>query len=878
MIRVFILSLTTVLFSLVGFGQTQERKLYTATRIITPPVINGILDDDSWNSGTWAGDFTQNQPYSGRPESQKTEFKIVFDDNNLYVAIKAYDTCPDSIVNRLSRRDQQDGDLVGIIIDSYHDLRTGFLFGVSSTGVKYDHMMTDDGQNDDPTWDPNWWVKTSINSEGWIAEMKIPFSQVRFEKNSGDVWGFNVGRVLYRKNETTYWQYIPKDASGLMHLFGELRGLEQIRPRKIFDVTPYSVARTETFQSVPENPFLSKGKLSSLNGGIDAKIGVTNNLTMDLTINPDFGQVEADPSEVNLSAYETFFTEKRPFFIEGSNITNFGLGIGDGDIGNDNLFYSRRIGRRPLGYPVLKDGWNADVPVQSTILGAVKLTGKTKNGLSLGFAEVLTARMQAEIDTLGGRMTETVEPLTNYFVGRVQKDINNGNTLLGGIFTSTNREIDSYVRDFMHKAACTGGADFTQYFDAKNWMFNLVASFSLVEGSRKAIENTQKSSTHYFQRPDNNYSILDTNRTSLAGSGGRIQIMKLNGHWNFQSATTWRTPGFDANDLGYTRQADQIFSVLWAQYNQYEPKGIYRKYNINWDVYSAWNFGARNIARGLEWNANMDLKNFWNIWSGGALRSSTLDQTILRGGPMMETPGNVTGRLGFTTDNRKLLVFNASVNSTLGLEKSSRTFSTGIGISYKPTNWLVVSFNPGFSKSYSELQYVTDLKVNSEDKYIFASIDRKTFNASFRVNLNLSPNLTLQYWGQPFIATGGYFVHKLITSPMANNYRDRFKTYSQNQITLAGNTYNIDENSDGLVDYSFDRMDFNIQDFLSNLVIRWEYNPGSSVYLVWSQTRTSSNSSPNMDLFNDMGNLFNISDNKPHNVFLIKFSYRFGLK
>ena len=178
MTRIFILSMSAILFFQTGFGQTTEKKQYTATRIITPPVINGILDDEAWKSGTWAGGFTQNQPYSGRPESQRTEFKILFDDNNLYVAIKAYDTSPDSIVNRLSRRDQQDGDLVGIIIDSFHDLRTGFLFGVSSTGVKYDQMMTNDGQNNDPSWDPNWWVKTSINSQGWIAEMKIPFSQV----------------------------------------------------------------------------------------------------------------------------------------------------------------------------------------------------------------------------------------------------------------------------------------------------------------------------------------------------------------------------------------------------------------------------------------------------------------------------------------------------------------------------------------------------------------------------------------------------------------------------------------------------------------------------------------------------------------------------
>lgn len=860
------------------FGQKSEKKQYTATRIAVAPVINGNLDDEAWRSGTWEGKFTQNQPFSGRDESQRTEFKILFDENNLYVGIKAYDSSPDSIVNRLTRRDQQDGDLVGIILDSFHDLRTGFLFGVSSTGVKYDHMMTNDGQNDDPTWDPNWSVKTSINKEGWVAEMKIPFSQVRFEKNSGDVWGFDVGRVLYRKNETTYWQHIPKEASGLIHLFAELKGLEEIKPRKIFDVTPYAVARTETFQTVAENPFLANGRLSSLNGGIDAKIGVTNNMTMDLTINPDFGQVEADPSEVNLSAFETFFTEKRPFFIEGNNITNFNIGIGDGEVGNDNLFYSRRIGRRPQGNPDLKDGWYADVPGQSNILGAAKLTGKTKNGLSIGFVEAMTDQMKAEIDTMGGRMVRTVEPLTNYFVGRVQKDINNGNTLIGGIFTSVNRKLNPDVSDFLHKGAYTGGIDFTQYFKEKNWMFNLNTAFSLVDGSKKAITNTQESSARYFQSPDKTYSVLDTNRTQLGGSGGRMQILKLNGHWNFMAATTWKTPGFETNDLGYIRQADQVLSVLWAQYNQFDPKSFYRNYNVNWDVYNMWDFGGRNIARGFEWNGNMNLKNFWNIYLGGALRGSNLDQALLRGGPLMKTPGNYSVRFSFTTDNRKKFVFNSSVNTTVGFENCQRNFNLSGGISYKPNNWMVVTFNPGFSRYNCEVQYVTTVNKENEDKYIFASINQKTIHASFRVNVNLSPNLTLQYWGQPFFATGKYTNHKLITDPMASDFKSRFRMFSDAQINLKENSYEIDENLDGKTDYEFDNMNFNFQTFLSNLVVRWEYNPGSALYLVWSQTRNSSNSNGSLDLFNDLGNLFSTNDNKPHNVFLIKFSYRFGLK
>ncbi len=876
--RIFITILLLLLIIPGVTGQTPEKKQFKATRIITPPVVNGLLDEAEWNAGNWVDDFTQHEPYNGRKASQRTEFTVLFDEDNLYVAIKAYDTSPDSIVNRLTRRDQVDGDLVGIILDSFHDLRTGFLFGVSSSGVKFDQMFTEDGQQEDSSWDPNWWVKTSINTQGWVAEMKIPFSQVRFEKNSGEVWGLQFARIYYRKNETSFWQHIPKDAPGFIHLMGELSGLEQIKPRKIFDITPYGVAKTETFKAVPENPFMSKGKLSALNGGIDAKIGVTNNMTMDLTINPDFGQVEADPSEVNLSAYETFLREKRPFFIEGNNITNFGLGIGDGGVGNDNLFYSRRIGRRPQGYPELNDGWNADVPTNTTILGAAKLTGKTKNGLSIGFVEAMTAEEKAEIDTAGGRKYETVEPLTNYMVGRIQKDINEGNTIIGGIFTSTNRDLDANLGEFMHKAAYSGGVDFTQYFKEKSWMINMNTAFSLVEGTKEALLNTQRSSARYFQRPDNDYTVLDTSRTSLAGSGGRLQIMKLNGHWNFMSATIWKTPGFETNDLGYIREADQVLSVLWAGYNQWEPKGIYRRYNINADFYSVNNFGGDWTGGGFEWNASMGLKNYWNVWTGGNFNSNSLSTGMLRGGPMMKMPGSTNARLGFSTDSRKKIVLEVYTNGSRGGENSSRNFNTGVDISYKPTNYLVLTISPGFSKSYSELQYVSRVTDNNRDKYIFASIDRKTINTSFRVNLNLSPNLTFQYWGQPFVATGSYYDHKYIIQPMADKYTSRFWTFTPGQIKLNGDDYDIDEGIDGVKDYSFGKKDFNVQEFLSNLVVRWEYNPGSSVYLVWSQTRSSNNSSGDLDLFNDLGDLFNGDDNKPHNVFLVKFSYRFGLK
>jgi hypothetical protein len=875
----FLIVFVFILLDTTGaFGQTLEKKQYKATYITTAPAINGVLDEQIWQEGEWIDDFTQNEPYNGRPASQRTEFKILFDDDNLYVAIKAYDTSPDSIVNRLTRRDQADGDLVGIIVDSYHDLRTAFLFGVSSAGVKYDHLFSNDGQNEDSSWDPNWWVKTSVNAEGWIAEMKIPLSQVRFDKNSGDVWGLEMARVLYRKNETDFWQHIPKDSPGFIHMIGELTGLEKIKPRKILDVTPYGVAKAETFEAEPGNPFLEKGNRYGINGGLDAKIGVTNNMTMDLTINPDFGQVEADPSQVNLSAYETYFSEKRPFFIEGKNITDFDLGIGTGSSQEDNLFYSRRIGRRPQGDPALKDGWYADVPAFTPILGAAKLTGKTKNGLSVGFIEAMTAEVKAEIDTIGGRKMETVEPLTNYLVGRIQRDFKGGKTIIGGIITGTYRDLDQNLSDIMHKSAYSGGIDFTQYFKDKNWMFNLNTAFSQVSGSKTVMEETQRSSARYFQRPDNDYTAFDPDRTSLYGSAGRVQMVKLNGHWNFVSCVKWKTPGFEINDLGYQRQADQVLSLLWAGYSQWEPKGIYKSYNFNFDIYSSLNFGGNNTGRGLEANASMNLKNFWSIWTSDGISTSSFSTSMLRGGPMMKVPGNVYGNIGFSTDNRKKLVAHVYLSSSANFEKDSRNFSTGIDITVKPSNYLVITVSPGFSKSFSELQYVTNTTYGSDDRYIFSNIDRKTINASIRVNLNLSPDLTLQYWGQPFIATGKYNNYKYITDPLADRYTDRFHIYSYDQISSDPDNFYLDENRDGTVDYDFEKRDFNVQEFLSNLVLRWEYDPGSTIFIVWSQTRSGYNESGNLHLFNDIGDLFDKGDNKPHNVFLVKFSYRFGLR
>jgi len=889
--RFFISGVIIILLLTNAFGQTSEKKQYKATSISTLPVIDGILDDDIWQTGNWVDDFTQLEPYNGKKSSQKTEFKILFDENNLYVAIKAFDTSPDSIVKRLTRRDHVDGDMVGIIFDSFHDQRTGFLFGTSFGGVKSDQMMTNNGQgNGDSSWDPNWWVKTSVNNEGWIAEMKIPFSQLRFEKNSGDVWGLEVFRTIYRKNETSIWQHIPSDAPGIIHLFGELKGLEQIMPRKIFDITPYVVAKAETFKAVPENPFQSKGKLSALNGGIDAKIGVTNNMTMDLTVNPDFGQVEADPSVVNLSAYETFFEEKRPFFIEGNNIINFGIGIGEG-VGNDNLFYSRRIGRRPQGSSYNYYGYNdtlegySDSPIGTSIIGAVKLTGKTQNGLSIGFLDAITAEEMAEIDTGGYRSFQTVEPLTNYMSGRIQKDFKGGNTIIGGMVTMVNRDMKDIplygsesrnIINLIPGSTFSGGLDFTQYFKEKTYMFNINTAFSRISGTELAMIRAQQSSARYFQRPDS-YISLDSTRTSLSGNGGRMQFMKAgNGHWNYGGAFLWKTPGLELNDMGYLREADQLQSVLWVGYRLWEPKSFYRSMNINSNQHSAWDFSGNHLLDGVNINGNITFKNFWNAGVGTDLNFNVISNTMLRGGPIMKMPGALNSSFRLSTDSRKKLVIEMILQNSSTFQDGGRSFNISSELTYKPTNNLVLSLSPSYMTSFDELQYVDQTSYDSQDRYIFASIDQKVMSMSFRVNFNLSPDLTLQYWGQPFIASGRYYDFKYITDPMSSDYHNRFVTYTPSQISLVDdNYYSIDENTDGIEDYAIGKPDFSVQEFLSNLVIRWEYNPGSSVYLVWSQTRSDKNDTGMMDFSNDMGDLFS---EKPHNVFLIKFSYRFGLK
>ncbi len=878
--RLMRLSFLIVLFLFVSrcvlFAQEKPKKLYLSEKCTTPITIDGNLDEPAWD-GKWEGGFIQHSPYENKEPSQETLFRILYDNENIYVAIKAMDTAPDSIVSRLSRRDKADGDLVGIGFDSYHDLRTAFGFFVSASGVKTDEIFTEDGAVEDPTWDPIWYVKTRKQTWGWSAEMRIPLTQLRFAKDSKEVWGLEVVRILFRKNETSLWQPVARNVSGFTRHYGELAFNGVLKPKKQFDLTPYATAGIHKYPKEEGNKF-ADGSDSKLNGGLDGKIGITNNLTLDFTVNPDFGQVVADPSQVNLTAYETFFVDKRPFFIEGNNITRFQLGFGDGDLSTEQLFYSRRIGRRPQYSPDLRTNEYAKIPGFTRIIGAAKLTGKTSKGWSVGVIESVGAEEHALIDYNGVTRKEEVEPLTNYFVGRLQKDSKDGNTIIGFMGTSTDRNLDdSLLKDYLHQKGHSAGLDFKKYFLKKNWLFQLNAVVSDVNGSKEAIDRTQTSSTHLFQRPGATYMHYDPNRTSLSGNGGNIQLGKIGGNFNCLLATMWKSPGLELNDIGYLRSTDEIFEVFWGGYRFNKPSGIMNSANLNINQWAQWNYFGTRLLNGGNFNGHIQFKNQWSFHTGFNFETESLSASQLRGGPAMLIPGSKSVWLYLVSDPRKKLsVQYQESHSRQNFGSASHDQFSPV-IRYQPLKTLEFSFEPSYSHNKDELQYVAESDYLGQKRYLLGSLNQHLLSFSTRININIRPNLTIQYWGQPFITSGKYKQLKMVTHPMAKSYSSRFQIFDPQQLSLSDpdNNYQVDENRDVRHDYQFENPDFNFNEFLSNLVLRWEYLPGSTVYLVWSQNRRYTSTSGDFDFSHNLDQLY--SNEKPNNTIMVKLSYRIAV-
>jgi hypothetical protein len=861
-----------------SFSQTTEKRVYNTAFTQVPPEIDGLQNDSCWNMVEWGGEFIQTQPYENKPPTQQTRFKILYDDNNLYVFVRAFDTDPEKISRLISRRDNFTGDMVEINIDSYFDQQTAFSFTAMASGAKGDEAVTQNGNNWDSNWNPVWYLKTSIDKEGWCAEMKIPLSQLRFGKKEEQVWGIQVMRHIYRLEERSTWQFIPKGSPGSVHLFGELHGIKNLKTKKQIELLPYTVARTERFEKDGDNPFLD-GTKNVFSAGLDGKAAITNDLTLDFSINPDFGQVEADPSEVNLSAFESYFSERRPFFIEGKNIYQFQPSNVTviNNLGSDNLFYSRRIGRQPHNFPSLNGNEYADIPEASTILGAMKLSGKTKKGLSIGILESVASKENALIDNGGVRRKEEVEPLTNYFVGRLQKDFDKGETVFGGIFTAVNRDITNPALNYLPEQAYTGGLDFTRNWKERTWYFAGNAAFSYIKGNEESIIALQRSSARYYQRPDASYLKLDSSRTSLAGYGGSFKFGRSSKkRLQFETSLTFRSPGLELNDIGYMRYSDVIHHGTWVGYYLRDPFSIFNNFFLNTNYWMYWNFSGELQSFNTNLNFNTQFKNNWRL-NGSLTRASENTSTnLLRGGPSFIQPGGMEYNLNMSSNQSKKVSFYLGSYQSVGDVKSYRYEEYWTGVEIRPMNALSLSIDPSFSKSERELQYVSTVNMGGSPRYIFASLDQKTLGLTFRLNYTFTPELSLEYYGQPFVSSGKYSVFKRITNPVANRFNDRYRTFNGSDLTYdaIGNSYSVDETQDGISDYSFNNPNFNFRQFRSNLVLRWEYKPGSTLFFVWSQGRTSSVTDGSFDYRRDINDLFGVT---PHNVFLVKFSYWFSL-
>lgn len=863
--------LTTTVVAQKDYAKVQREYTTVQLSIGDEITIDGELSDSAWINVSWDDNFTVFEPNNGKKASQRTKFKIAYDAKFLYVGIRCYDSIPDKIEKRLARRDNFSGDWIEVNIDSYNDKRTGFSFNVSAAGVKGDEFISQNGDFWDASWNPIWYTATRIDTEGWTAEMKIPFSQLKFGAAEEQVWGLQVHRRYFRGEERSIWQAISLEAPGWVSEFGKLTGLKNIEPQKQLEIQPFVVNQFDKYPAQQGNPFRD-GKDYILNAGLDAKIGLTNDLTLDLTVNPDFGQVDADPGAIALDGFQIFFEERRPFFIENKNIFDYEFADG-----NDNIFYSRRIGRTPQGYVDFSQDEFVDQPTNSTILGAAKFSGKTKNGWSLGVLESVTGKMYADVeDVAGNRRSELVEPLTNYIVGRVQKDFNERNSFVGGIFTATNRNLPEQL-EFLRSSAYTGGLDFKHNWKNRNYYIegNLVGSH--VTGSEEAIAQTQTSITHLFQRVDAGHVSVDDDRTSLTGTGGKIEIGKAGGgNWRYDGGVIWRSPELELNDIGFLRQADQIKQTASLSRLFIKPTNFYRKANIELNQFSTYDFESNYNRIQYQFEGFINYKNNWWTEVGAAHKPRIFSNTVLRGGPRWRWSDENFAYLFFGSDSRKKLSFTLGYVNSQAAENNFSLARYVFRLYYQPFDAFNLSISSEYEENPNKTQYVAEADFNGDARYITGNIDQKTFSTSIRFNYSINPNLSIQYYGEPFISRGTYTDFNYVNNPIAERLNERVTLFSENQISQSNGTdnYFIDENFDGITDYQIENPDFSYVQFRSNLVLRWEYVPGSEIFLVWSQGVVGAGD-PSETLGRNLDR--QILGQKKDNTFLLKATYRFIL-
>ena len=843
-------------------GRKYPPRIYKTVRISeAPPTIDGRLDEPAWKEGEWAGDYTQQMPVEGAKPSAPTELKILYDDRNIYVAIRAYDN-PALIHRYPGRRDDFAnfaGDMVGVCFDSYNSKRTGFEFDLTAGGSKIDLVLGNGESEWDTTWDAVWDGAVAHDSQGWMAEFRIPLNQLRYGPQDEQVWGMHAWRWISRNQEESQWQLIPRQNTGRMHQLGELHGIRDLPNPRHVELLPYVLGKLG-----PDGAGTGNMEASGA-AGLDAKIGLTTNMTLDLTVNPDFGQVEADPSVINLTAYETFYPEKRPFFLEGKKILSFPID------GFDQLFYSRRIGHAPSYAPTLDQEETVDAPDSTTILGAAKITGRTDGGLSVGVLQSLTASETAHLSSLAGSREQQVEPFGSYTVGRVHKDWNKGNTSLGGMVTETHRSISDPQLQFLPSNALTGGVDFMQYYSNRSWVLEAAAVFSQVRGDRQAIRALQTDAVHYYQRPDASHLGVDEAATSLSGHGGSVRFgrsessrLRLTDHFH------WYSPGLELNDLGYLRQADLMANQFFLGWSETEPKGIFRSYSMEYAREDQWDFGGLKTMTQNRLEAASQFKNKWEA-QGSFGRQNSVDTRVLRGGPSLRWHDFWSLTLGMGTDPSRRISLALDGAHDRAVDNPSRHSSVEGLVRVRLSNRFSFSGRTSYEVTADTLQYVATPTTTAGARWVLGRINQDTWNFTLRADFVITPNLTLQYYGSPFIGTGRYTEFKEATETLARRYEDRFHLYTANELAYlpASDTYVVREATGGAT-YSFANPDFSFRQFRSNFVARWEFRPGSTLYFVWSQGRTSEEQRWDSSFSSKWNALWR---RHPDNVIMVKLAY-----
>lgn len=861
-----------------GGSKTTSEKIVIAYKLKNLPInIDGKLTEPIWQSKP-VENFTQKDPEEGKPATERTEVWVAYDNEYIYVAAKLFDSHPSSIDASLARRDNYvSSDWFAFYVDPYNDKKTGYFFGVNAGGTMLDGILFNDTW-DDWSWDGIWESKTSVEPDGWTVEMRIPFSQMRFNQSDQMTWGVNFQREIKRNNEKSYYVMVPKKESGFVSRFASLEGLDGVKPKQRLEATPYVVQKAQSLVHDQGDPFYKSGQFKT-SIGADFKIGIGSNLNVDATINPDFGQVEVDPAVINLSAFESYFNEKRPFFIEG--LENFYFGIGGANnnwgfnFGWPELFYSRRIGRPPRGETA--DADYVKYPGETRILGAAKLTGKLNETISLGAISAVTERTYATLWNDGIRTDEEVEPLTYYNVLRTKKEFNEGRQSLGFMFTSVNRSFnENSLKNNLSQNAYAFGLDGWTFLD-EDKLYVLTGAFAgtYVNGTEEYLQNLQKQPYRYYQRPDATYATFDSTRTSLSGYYGRIMLNKQNGNFYINSALGFVSPGFEQNDLGFQWMADRINMHTVIGYRWFEPEGIFRSKNIYFSHARSYDFEGNAISNFLWGRLGGTFTNYYSLNIGGNYSFEVLNKTATRGGPLTVQPAEWNLWMYAESDSREKIT--VEVNANYAKDKLGGVFQEYYaGITWKPNTQITFSIGPDYSVNEERRQWVDNFEdptaVNTyKMRYVFAAIKQHTLSANIRLNWTFSPTLSLQLFMQPFFAVGDYAGFKELAAPRTINFNYYGQNGSKINYDSGNDEYTVDPDGSGPAQpFTFSNPNFNYKSLRGTAVLRWEAMPGSILYLVWSHNQSNFDDPGNFSFGRDFKNLWNTQGD---NIFLVKFSY-----